>query len=247
VFLEDKRLGCLGVGPGRWGRGRVVGRWHNNKISSGRRGSDGGGGAVANRRGRPLRKASESDRDEVEDTMAGAASSNPSPSPAAADRCIEAAPPSTQTATPMTNHTDAGSTCTRVQAQGYGPLVISWAIDGAGPRTSLLSLPSWLLPSSYISTSLDLHLSLVTYMYLPFPTSFTAYQPDRLSRLPTLMLTLFHVDRRRPAYIHLLRHFTSLHSCLQLRTSVTHLSVHPIWLSTSTFNVQLVASTRTRR
>ena len=87
-----------------------------------------GAGAVAHERGIPLRNASVSDRDEMKD-MTAATCSNPSPSPAAGRGCIDSSTTIDEDIAPMSNHTDAGSdarTCTRVQAEGYGPLVISW-------------------------------------------------------------------------------------------------------------------------
>jgi len=129
-------------------------------------------GAVAQEPSRPLRNASIFDRDEKED-MTAATCSKPSPNPAAGRGCIDSSATIDEDI-----DTDASSdtrTCTRVQR--YGAVCDQlgrWMERSAlGPRTSLLSL-SWLLPSFYISTSLDLHISLVTYMCLPFPTLFAA-------------------------------------------------------------------------
>ena len=78
-------------------------------------------GAITNGRGRPLRKASESD--EVEDTPAGAAIDNAGAS---------AAPPSTQTPMPMTITIPAPLAITvpipvpEFKLKDTGPLVISW-------------------------------------------------------------------------------------------------------------------------
>ena len=153
------------------------------------------------RRGRPLRKASMSDRDEMED-MTTATCSKLSPGPAARRGCIDSSATTDDQPYRRQQYLYPSSS-SRIR----GRLMERSAL---GPRTSLLSLSSWLLPSSYISTSLDLHISLVTYKCLPFPTSFTAY-PAR----PTL--TTAYVDAyalpHSPAYIHLLCHFTSLHSC----------------------------------
>jgi len=111
------------AGPGT-GPGRDLG---TTTLATGEEGETGVEGAVANGRGRPLRKASESD--EVEDTAAGAAS----PSPAAADKAgSTAAPPSTQTSMPMIITIPAPlATAVPIPVPEFklkdtGPLVISW-------------------------------------------------------------------------------------------------------------------------
>ena len=109
------------AGPGT-GTERDVGR--TTTLAAGEEGETGMEGAVANGRGRPLRKSSESD--EVEDTPAG-------PSPAAADNAgPTAAPPSTQTSMPMTITIPAPLAITvpipvpEFKLKDTGPLVISW-------------------------------------------------------------------------------------------------------------------------
>ena len=67
-----------------------------------------------------------------------------------------------------------------------------------GPRTSLLSLSSWLFPFPIYPPPW------ISYVYLLFPTSFTVY-PARLSRLPTFMPTPFHIDAHTSTY------FVTLH------------------------------------
>jgi len=130
-----------------------------------------GAGAVAHERGIPLRNASVDDRDETED-MTATTCSKRSSNPAAGRGCIDSS-------ATIDADVDTDDQPYRLRQYLYpsstskdtGRLMERSAL---GPRTSLLSLSSWLLPSSYISTSLDLHLSLVTYKCLPFPTSFAA-------------------------------------------------------------------------
>ena len=113
-----------------------------------------------------------------------------------------------------------------------------------GPRTSLLSLSSWLLPCSYIYPApwISTFLSSHTCAY-HFQRRSPHTQADRLSRLPTFMPTLFHVDPHTSAY------FITLHLSIHVY-SFRHSS--PIFPSTPSgsqdlnVNVQLIFSNPAR-
>jgi len=135
----------------------------------------------------------------------------------------------------MTNHTDTGSTCTRVQAQGYGAVgnQLGRLMERVRGRV-FFSLSSWLLPSSYISTSLDL---------LRVPTV-----SNVVHRMPS------PADSHDCAYVR-----SSTWTRIHPPTSSLYISPfmftasdirHPFVRSphlTLNVNVRLVASTRTRR